>query len=193
MALLHKELAIIGASIPDAERRAKTFGSGTRDAVLRFQKEHGLPTNGIVDGDTAKAINKVVSATTDTPAVPPPAVPADQPPATPTYVVDGTVRSPDRAGVGGLLVRLVDKNVGQDVSLAQATTDARGALSGQLYAADSSPGQDAARPRGARARRPWQLPGRVGDALLCPDAGNADVLLRPAQSPVAIPQRARRR
>ena len=43
-----------------------------------------------------------------------------------TYTVDGTVYSPDRAGVFGLQVSLVDKNTGPDVLLAQAVTDSRG-------------------------------------------------------------------
>ena len=42
------------------------------------------------------------------------------------YFVAGIVSSPDRAGVGGLRVRVVDRNVGQDVTLAETLTDARG-------------------------------------------------------------------
>lgn len=42
------------------------------------------------------------------------------------YVVTGTVTSPTRGGVGSLRVRIVDKNVGQDVPLAEAITDERG-------------------------------------------------------------------
>ncbi|HSH81375.1 MAG TPA: neuraminidase-like domain-containing protein [Herpetosiphonaceae bacterium] len=41
-------------------------------------------------------------------------------------VVEGRVASPDRAGIGGLRVLIVDKNVGQDVPLAEGTTDERG-------------------------------------------------------------------
>jgi hypothetical protein len=43
-----------------------------------------------------------------------------------TYTVDGTVSSPDRAGVSGLQVSLVDKNAGPDVQLATGVTDNRG-------------------------------------------------------------------
>ncbi len=42
------------------------------------------------------------------------------------YVVTGTVASPDSASVGGLHVQLVDRNVGQDVILAETLTDERG-------------------------------------------------------------------
>jgi hypothetical protein len=43
-----------------------------------------------------------------------------------TYVVSGIVSSPDRAGVGGLLVQIADKNVGKDALLAKTATDERG-------------------------------------------------------------------
>ncbi len=45
------------------------------------------------------------------------------------YTVVGMVASPDRAGVGGLRVQIVDKNVGQDVPLAEGVTDERGRYS----------------------------------------------------------------
>ncbi|HEX8088032.1 MAG TPA: neuraminidase-like domain-containing protein [Blastocatellia bacterium] len=42
------------------------------------------------------------------------------------YTVTGIVASPDRAGVGGLRVRVVDKNVGPDTLLVETVTDERG-------------------------------------------------------------------
>src|SRR5215208_3016167 len=42
------------------------------------------------------------------------------------YTVVGTVTCPDRAGVGGLYVEIVDKNVERDVLLAHTLTDERG-------------------------------------------------------------------
>ncbi len=42
------------------------------------------------------------------------------------YTVVGMVASPDHAGVGGLRIQVVDKNVGQDASLAEGVTDGRG-------------------------------------------------------------------
>ena len=59
-----------------------------------------------MDAETARAINQAVEDS--------------------LYTVVGTVASPDRAGVGGLRVQIVDKNVGQDVPLAEAVTDERG-------------------------------------------------------------------
>lgn len=42
------------------------------------------------------------------------------------YIVEGTVASPDRAGVGGLRVQIVDKNIGQDILLVETLTDEYG-------------------------------------------------------------------
>lgn len=42
------------------------------------------------------------------------------------YIVTGCVWSAESAGVGGLIVRLVDKNIGADVELAETTTDSSG-------------------------------------------------------------------
>ncbi|HWW73910.1 MAG TPA: hypothetical protein VNZ44_00855, partial [Pyrinomonadaceae bacterium] len=61
------------------------------------------------------------------------------------YSVSGVVRSPDRAGVGGLRVRVVDRNVGQDVMLAETPTDARGRF---------EVGFDPSAALGARKQRP---------------------------------------
>lgn len=45
------------------------------------------------------------------------------------YRVEGTVASPDRAGVGGLRVEIVDKNVGHDDLVVETTTNERGRYS----------------------------------------------------------------
>src|SRR5438874_11909612 len=97
--LLHAELTQLGLPIPDAEKQHATFAAGTREAVMRFQKEHGLPTTGVVEATTARAINQVVAAQNT------------------IFVVSGTVFSAARAGVGGLRVIVVDKNAGPDVPL----------------------------------------------------------------------------
>jgi peptidoglycan hydrolase-like protein with peptidoglycan-binding domain len=104
--LLHTELAQLGLAAPDAERQRALFGPGTRDLVLRFQRENRLEPTGVVDAETARAINQAVD--------------------TSLYTVEGTVSSPDRAGVDGLRVEVVDKNAGPDVLLAKAVTDERG-------------------------------------------------------------------
>ncbi len=52
--------------------------------------------------------------------------PIDKGPAHVTYTVEGLVSSPDRAGVGGLTVRIVNKNVGGDILRAETSTKERG-------------------------------------------------------------------
>jgi len=104
--LLQTELAQIGLPVPEDERERGFFGHGTFQAVTRFQAEQRLERTGVVDTETAKAINGVVDAS--------------------TYIVTGTVSSPDRAGVGGLRVEIVDKNVGEEVGLTEAITDELG-------------------------------------------------------------------
>jgi peptidoglycan hydrolase-like protein with peptidoglycan-binding domain len=106
VALMHRELAIIGLTVPDAERRETLFGQGTHEAVAQFQKQHCLEPTGVVDAETARAINAAVNAM--------------------TFTVQGKVVSRLRAGVGGLRVVIVDKNVGNDVQLAEAGTDDEG-------------------------------------------------------------------
>ncbi|MBW8873690.1 MAG: peptidoglycan-binding protein [Acidobacteria bacterium] len=116
--LLHHELGLLGfRSIPEAETLPGVFGRGTEEAVREFQQSAGLQVTGVVDEATARAINERVAS-----AGPPvAAIPG-------TYTVEGSVTSPDRAGVGELLVQIVDRNAGlnADVSLKTTTTDERG-------------------------------------------------------------------
>ena len=107
--LLQEELAQLGFAISADEQGRALFGPSTRDAVLEFQKQHRVDTNGIVDAATAKLINSDLAAV--------------------SFSVTGSVFSPDRAGVGGLQVEIVDKNIGDDVSLASFATDERGGYS----------------------------------------------------------------
>jgi peptidoglycan hydrolase-like protein with peptidoglycan-binding domain len=106
VALLQRELAQLGFPIPAAEVEAQGFGPGTRDAVGNFQKQNGIPANGVVDPPTAAAINAALDNA--------------------TYTVSGRVASPNSAGAGGLIVQLVDKNPGPDVPLGSTTTDGAG-------------------------------------------------------------------
>jgi hypothetical protein len=101
------------------ERAAQTHGDGTSKLVTIFQQERQLfgpggGASGEVDQPTANALNALLNQWGQ----------LDQPVA---YQVDGTVFSRISAGVGGLRVVIVDKGVGGDVQLAQATTDDRGA------------------------------------------------------------------
>ena len=58
--LLQSELTLLNLAVPDAERQPATFGPATLSLIQNFQKSHGLPTTGIVDPATAKAINSAV-------------------------------------------------------------------------------------------------------------------------------------
>ena len=49
---LHRKLAKQGFAIPSSEVDRAFFGPGTRDAVLQWQRSHGLPGTGIVDERT---------------------------------------------------------------------------------------------------------------------------------------------
>jgi hypothetical protein len=103
VALLQRELMLIGHEVPIDERQASVFGPGTLQVVTRFQKERGMQTTGVVDAQTARAINAVVDAE--------------------TISVEGMVSSRTRAGVARLQIQIVDKNVGEDVVLMNAFTD----------------------------------------------------------------------
>jgi glycosidase len=46
---LHRNLAKHGSVIPSSEVSRSFFGPGTRDAVIRWQRNYGLPVTGIVD------------------------------------------------------------------------------------------------------------------------------------------------
>jgi peptidoglycan hydrolase-like protein with peptidoglycan-binding domain len=103
VAELQKELAQLGFGVPAAEQSAASFGAGTLAAVKQFQSAHGIQATGIVDAGTAVALGRAILSS--------------------TFTVSGTVTSPTRAGVGGLAVQLVDKNVGGDVAVAAGVTD----------------------------------------------------------------------
>ncbi|MGH8472075.1 MAG: peptidoglycan-binding domain-containing protein, partial [Gammaproteobacteria bacterium] len=106
VALLHRELTLIGLMVPEAERQEIVFGRGTHEVIVRFQRQHCIEPTGVVDVETARAINAAADAM--------------------TFTVQGKVVSRLRAGVGGLRVEIVDKNVGNDVPLAEAATDDEG-------------------------------------------------------------------
>jgi hypothetical protein len=103
---LQATLAQLSYAVPAAEQHANSFGAGTVEAVKQFQIDQGLPSTGKVDAATASALSEVILAS--------------------TYAVKGTVSSPVSAGVVGLSVQLVDKNVGGDVAITSAQTNAVG-------------------------------------------------------------------
>src|SRR5713101_5864106 len=60
--LLQSELIELGLPIPKAEQDRAAFLQGTYEAVVRFQREHTLKPTGVVNAETARAINAAVSA-----------------------------------------------------------------------------------------------------------------------------------
>ena len=118
VAQLQAELADLSYTIPAVEQTGSSFAAGTLAAVQQFQTASGLPSNGIVDAATAAALTAAVRPN--------------------THTVKGTVSSAVNAGVAGLTVQLVDKNVGGDVSLASGQTDAAGAYSITVYISPAS-------------------------------------------------------
>lgn len=61
VANLQRGLAFLGYKIHAEEHAKKTYGKTTRNAVLKFQTEHGLPPTGDVDSNTAKGINHLLA------------------------------------------------------------------------------------------------------------------------------------
>jgi hypothetical protein len=105
--LLHTFLALLDLEVPSHERHQAHFGGGTVEVVRRFQRMCGLEPTGIVDPATSAAIAKELDAK--------------------RYTVTGTVRSPDRAGVGGLRVVIVDRQIDRSIKLGKTHTDLTGA------------------------------------------------------------------
>jgi peptidoglycan hydrolase-like protein with peptidoglycan-binding domain len=62
VALLHQELQKLGFTIPEHERIQSCFGEGTFAAVKDFQTKHQIKVTGVVDAQTATAINQAVDA-----------------------------------------------------------------------------------------------------------------------------------
>lgn len=123
--LLQSELRQLGYSITD---RNGYFGKSTHEAVVQFQKQHGLEVTGEVDEHAAILINRLVESEPSE---------ADQPAEDQvTYFVEGKVASRSSAGVGGLRVEIVDKNVEKDHLLARAVTDENGAYQVNFNDAD---------------------------------------------------------
>jgi peptidoglycan hydrolase-like protein with peptidoglycan-binding domain len=116
---LHEGLSSLGFTIADEEKENQTFGSSTREAVAGFQRKYSLEPTGVVDERTAAVFNQLITS--------------------PVYTVDGTIASPDRVGVGGLTIHVVDRNVGtDDTVMGEAITDSSGSYHIQFSLPSSS-------------------------------------------------------
>jgi Putative peptidoglycan binding domain len=91
---------------PEEERQRASSTQEALDVGEQVQKEREFTTPGEGNGATDSAKGQVSDEV--------------------IYTVVGTVSSPDSAGVGGLSVQVVDKNVGPDILLRKTTTDQRG-------------------------------------------------------------------
>jgi hypothetical protein len=96
---LQDDLRKLGFRIKD---KSGVFGEATKRAVTAYQKKTHVTATGIADSETVDAIKKGVDSL--------------------AFVIKGVVTSRFRAGVGGLQVEIVDKNVGGDIHLAEAAT-----------------------------------------------------------------------
>jgi peptidoglycan hydrolase-like protein with peptidoglycan-binding domain len=104
VALLHTELRQLGLTITGAETTAQSFGPSTHAAVQLFQKQHGIAPTGVVDAQTATAINAEVNKLAGARTAAPGAVPVvvstpsvatrPNPPPAPTAPASGPAGTP---------------------------------------------------------------------------------------------------
>jgi hypothetical protein len=145
---LQRALLALDASIVPEEIASATFGAGTRDAVSQLQRTHGLPVTGILDPATARAIKALADAARQ----------RDGGETATGHTVSGQVYDMRRATVGALAVRIVDKNAGPDVVLAEGKTDADG-----VFIVQYSPGAALEAGKGAPD---LQVQAVLGDAVV---------------------------
>jgi peptidoglycan hydrolase-like protein with peptidoglycan-binding domain len=109
---LQQALAFLGHPISDKEFKTKTFGATTRQAVVEYQKQRGLPVTGHVAGKTLRRLNADIAVAN------PQAVQEDFP-----YRIRGSVRDDLWQGRRGLRVQVWEKLVrGDGAMLAQRPT-----------------------------------------------------------------------
>jgi hypothetical protein len=98
-----------------AELTKAIFADNTRQLVTWFQSEQNLNSGqsaGTVDAATAAALNAALTKLNALPAA--------------TSVVSGRVYSSTSLGIGGLQIEVVDRNVGNDVILAEGISNSAG-------------------------------------------------------------------
>jgi hypothetical protein len=116
VALLHSELAqlraagLLDAEIGRAEVAERRFGASTREAVVLFQRQHGLRVSGVVEEQTARRINEQVDGLSTR---------------LERLLVRGQIHRDGRPFAGGL-VRAFDQDMRREKLLGEAATDAEG-------------------------------------------------------------------
>ncbi len=148
VARLHENLKARGFDVSPDEVKRKFFGPATRDAVRECQTYYGLGVTGEVDKATDAALSAIASdkpSTSISATVPPVLASSTETLLSEVrsnpglssagrragggagkYRVDGRIASRISASVNRLRVVIVDKSVGDDVPLAETTTDSRG-------------------------------------------------------------------
>jgi len=148
-----------GASTPPAAEGAGAGGSGRPSGGPGASGPGGPP------GGTSGSGPGGPPGGAGTPGLAGPATGPDSAGSGATYTVTGTVRSPALPGIGGLTVRLVDKNVGGDQVLASTRTGMDGsyAFSQLVIAADYLA-------RHHKAQPDFQVRVSAGDSVLASSA-----------------------
>ncbi len=113
VARLQKDLCRQGFSIPDSELSASTFGSGTKEAVMAFQKQNQLEPTGIVDAVTAERIRGEMPRMGVETVIN-------------SFMVHGYVRDETGKTLVDLKVSAVDKDMRGENALGEARTGADG-------------------------------------------------------------------
>ncbi len=108
----------------NAEIAHQVFGPRTKDLFSALSVILQLPAADFVNEPVAETLNKLLQGLGAFVEPPPPPPPDDDP--TLQFTIRGRVFSSSRAGVGGLSVQIVDKNVGNDIVVATTVTDADG-------------------------------------------------------------------
>ena len=126
VALLQRELRQLRFTIDRAELTTKRFGTTTRDAVQRFQREHDLEVTGVVDEATARQINAVIDALGGTPT-------------TRAFAVHGTILNPDGTPVPRATIKAFDTGLRSETPLGEATTEPTGSTKSSTDPSNCAP------------------------------------------------------
>lgn len=109
-------LAFLGYAIEQREFASRTFGRSTREAVLKYQRDHGLPQTGHIEGATLDSLNREVQQAN-------PQAGGTEP----RYHVRGAVRDERWRGMAGLKVQVWERLIGrQGAMLAERKTAGNG-------------------------------------------------------------------
>jgi hypothetical protein len=125
---LHEALAALGWPLDEREVAARRYGRTTRAAVEAFQVSKGLAPSGLVDAETAGALNAAVEGHQTVVGQAGSDVPID--PFPPAQRVSGTIVHADGTPLSGLVVQAFHRRVGGELPLGvEVASDDRGGFS----------------------------------------------------------------